>query len=732
LRESESIWLTFMILTKSAKWVGLVPAMLSMAACSRNPNSYQASGDKYFKAGEYTEAVIQYRNAIQIDPKVAHAHYQLARAYLELKFMAAAYNELRETVTLDPENSKAQLQIATLLMGARKYAEAKTAATKVLAMDPRNAGAYAILGDQSALTGDWPGAVREYQAAIQLDPHRLETYSSLAAVFVSRVDFTSAETALRQGVEANPHSAPALVNLGRSYFSQRKFAQGEAEMQAASGLAPQDPVLRLLLANGYAAEGNFAEAEKVRAELKRAAPDDPRAYRALASFYTSTGQRMKALAELRSLRASKPKDAWVMGSLAETLLDLNRVQEASVPVGELLAAYPDNPGALLLDGRILIAQRRYREAQTVIENSIKGAPRSAAAYYFLGVAQQSLALAPAAKASFAQAHKLSPRMLGPAAALAELDANGGVYEEAERLAQANPNLPFAEVVGARAELAQGNLRKSEQLVETALERDRVSLPALEMLVKLDANSGKAQEAIRRLLPLAAEYPKNAGLHFLLAVGYFDVKDLPKSEESVRRAIALDAQTPDAHALLAEIDKAKGLSAQAEEELKAEIAAYPHKASTYSALAHSYETEGKWEDAKAVLEKAIAADPAYPDVRNNLAYLYLEHGGNVNAALSLAQEAKRALPNSAVVADTLGWAFYKMGSYAAAISQLSDSVQKVPGDPEYRYHLGMAYLGAQRFEPAAECLQRALKGNSNAAYAASARAALADIAQRSRR
>jgi Flp pilus assembly protein TadD len=721
-----------MSVVQKVKWAGLLLGAMWLAACSKDPNKYLASGDKYFKAGKYQEAVIQYRNAIQLNPKLAQAHYELSRAYFQLKSPAAAYRELRETVTLDPENSDAQLEFATLLIGGKKYDEAKAAAAKVLAANPRSSRAHAILGDEFALTGDWAGAIREYRTAITLEPQRVESYSSLAAVYTSRGDFTDAEAAFKQGAEANPKSVQALLNLGIFYSTQRKFAQAEAEMEAASKLAPRGPFPRLWLANDYAAKGNFAGAEKVTAELKTAAPDDPRAYRALALFYLSIGQREKAVAELWSLSASRPKDAWVKGCLAGTLLDLNRVEEASVPTQQLLGAYPNDPGALLFKGRILIAQRKYEEARNALQSSIKGAPRSGAAYYFLGVAQKSLALAVEAKASFAQAHKLSPQMLGPEAALAELDATSGAYGGAERLAEANPKLPLAEVIGAWAELARGNLSKAEQLVETALDRDPVSLPALEILVKLDAANGKAQEATRRLSALVSEYPKSAGLHFLLAASYFDSRDLQKSEENVRQAIALDAQTPDAHALLAEIDNAKGLGAQAEEEYKAEIAAYPHKASVYMALAHLYETGSRWADAKAVLEKAIAADPAYPDVKNNLAYLYLEHGGDVNIALSLAQDAKRALPNSPVVADTLGWALYKMGSYASAIPQLIACVQKVPGNPEYQYHLGMAYLGAQRFAPAAESLERALRGDGNAAYAASARAALDTISKRSRK
>ena len=44
--------------------------------------------------------------------------------------------------------------------------------------------------------------------------------------------------------------------------------------------------------------------------------------------------------------------------------------------------------------------------------------------------------------------------------------------------------------------------------------------------------------------------------------------------------------------------------------------------------------------------------------NNLAWRYAEDGGNLDVALSLAQTAKRKLPDSPEVSDTLGWIYLK--------------------------------------------------------------------------
>ena len=147
-----------------------------------------------------------------------------------------------------------------------------------------------------------------------------------------------------------------------------------------------------------------------------------------------------------------------------------------------------------------------------------------------------------------------------------------------------------------------------------------------------------------------------------------------------------------------------------------------------ALDTLYEKEGNWERAKKICERAHQVNPDSPLVANNLAYLYLEHGGDVNVALSLAQAVRQKLPNSAETADTLGWAYYKLGSPESAVVQLKECAQKDPNNPTYQYHLGMAYMAARHFDLAERSLQKALRDNPDFADAANARAALAKISK----
>ena len=60
--------------------VGLVLLTLFSAACRKatTKEQYFESGKKYFAQEKYAEAVVEYKNAVKIDPKWAPAHQELA------------------------------------------------------------------------------------------------------------------------------------------------------------------------------------------------------------------------------------------------------------------------------------------------------------------------------------------------------------------------------------------------------------------------------------------------------------------------------------------------------------------------------------------------------------------------------------------------------------------------------------------------------------------------------
>ena len=64
--------------------------------------------------------------------------------------------------------------------------------------------------------------------------------------------------------------------------------------------------------------------------------------------------------------------------------------------------------------------------------------------------------------------------------------------------------------------------------------------------------------------------------------------------------------------------------------------------------------------------------------------------NLTRALGMIQKAVQASPNDGYIIDSLGWAYYRMGRYADAVTQLEQAATLRPNDPEINDHLGDAY------------------------------------------
>jgi tetratricopeptide (TPR) repeat protein len=96
------------------------------------------------------------------------------------------------------------------------------------------------------------------------------------------------------------------------------------------------------------------------------------------------------------------------------------------------------------------------------------------------------------------------------------------------------------------------------------------------------------------------------------------------------------------------------------------------------------------EAQQAFERALKADPRAAVAANNLAWIYAENGGSLDAALRLAEMANTALPNQAEVSDTLGWVYFKRGQLPLAVSALQHGLELDPTNATTLYHLALAH------------------------------------------
>ncbi|BDU73401.1 tetratricopeptide repeat protein [Mesoterricola silvestris] len=124
-------------------------------------------------------------------------------------------------------------------------------------------------------------------------------------------------------------------------------------------------------------------------------------------------------------------------------------------------------------------------------------------------------------------------------------------------------------------------------------------------------------------------------------------------------------------------------------------------------ANALETLGQDDRAMEVLREGQRLEPANATLQNNLGYLLLEKGGDLDEAARLIQTALEKDPGNSSTLDSWGWALYKQGRFKESEEALRKASAISPYSPEIHKHLGEALLKLDRLQDALDEWERAL-------------------------
>jgi tetratricopeptide (TPR) repeat protein len=285
----------------------------------------------------------------------------------------------------------------------------------------------------------------------------------------------------------------------------------------------------------------------------------------------------------------------------------------------------------------------------------------------------------------------------------------------------------------------GNLRLMQQryadaasAYQQALDRDANSIDALRGLMNTYIAQNQADKAVALAETQIAKSPNNGDFYDLLGTTLFRNKhDFTAAESAFSKSAQLNPKNPDALIKLGQVQAAEGKVDEAISTYRQSAQDHPREISFYILLGDLYQSKQDWTGAQNSYQKALEVKPENPTASGKLAYVLLQSGQNLDVALSLAQTARRGLPESESVVDTLGWVYYQKGAYQSAIDYFQEALKleresKSPDDPHVHYHLGMAYMKTGQSALARQQLQQALRMDSNSADAAEAKKQLAQL------
>jgi Tfp pilus assembly protein PilF len=238
---------------------------------------YLASGTEYLQQGQVAEAVIMFKNAVQVDPNSAEARYELGLALLRRRDFSQAFVELRRAVDLKPNLIKARHQLGSLYLLDRNIPAAKQQLTKISEQDPnaleaRYLGAALALGEK-----DTDRALKEMRQAVsraenEKNPNLGEIYIELGNIHLLKRDWQEAEKSYRGAVELDRRLLRAREGLATVYLAKGDPEKARQELILATQTDPENEDAWHRLGDFYARTKHLDEYEKIYRELSQAKP----------------------------------------------------------------------------------------------------------------------------------------------------------------------------------------------------------------------------------------------------------------------------------------------------------------------------------------------------------------------------------------------------------------------------------------------------------------------------
>jgi len=725
---------------------------------------HQERAQSYVEKGQYQEALIEYQNVAQADPKDANTYYQLALIHLKLggvPNLQAAFAELTRSIQLDKTNRDAQLKLGELYLLGNEPTKAREQADIVLVSTPQSQEGLILKGRSLVNEKRYQEAIAELKKAIELEPKNMRTYIELARAYMFLGDPNAAESALKQALAIDPHSIEVLLALGDFRVVTGKPDQAELIYKQALEAAPQNEEIYLKLASFYQRSGKWAESESSLQKLATLKPTDEKPHIYLGDFFAWLGQPDKALTSYQRATEVNPNSLVARDKLISFYLDIGKTSEAEPKIKNILGKNKNDLMGRFFDARIQLTKNNPDEAISLLQGVIKDEPQLAPAHHFLAVAFLQKRQMAQARGAFAEAVKLNPNSAESRTALAQMYLAEGsadlAIEQAQAAMQLNPRNVQAAIISGDAYLKKEDLAKSRQVFEAiaqalpkepigpyrlglisraekneakaltffeeALTRKPTAIEPMTQIAMIKVAQGKPGEARERVLRQIEQSPQSPLLHNLLGDLWANAKDFKQAEQAYRKAIDLDNSMLPVYMNLARTYYQTGKVDEAIKEYEAVLAKDPTAIQAHMMLGIIHESRKEHGKAQARYEAILKLNPRFVPAANNLAWLLAEHGGNLDVALAHAQTAREGNPDDPHVADTLGWVYYKKNAFLLAVSLLKEAVEKLPNDPEVQFHYGMAQAKNNNPGEAKKALKMALKLDANFTGSEEARKAL---------
>jgi putative PEP-CTERM system TPR-repeat lipoprotein len=666
---------------------GLTTPNVQAAADPRASRFYEDALNRYEKR-DIPGAIIQLKNALQIDKNMLPVQVLLGKALLANGEAAAAEVALNEALRLGVDRTEVVVALANAYVGQGKqrqmldqpqFSTAGLPPTVQMQLSLVRASAMADLGDAR-------GALAAIESARAIDPRWPDTWLAEVSVRIRARQFAQAQTAIERALSLAPDSPEAWYQRGAVAHVQGDLKQALTAYDKALQLDGRHVEARVARTGLRIDNAQFREADADVTELRRVAPREPR------------GAYMQALLAEREGKKEAVNKA------------LSEVTNLIDPVPLEFIRY--RPQLLMLNGLAHFGLGQRDKAKSYLESFQKVQGNSAVSKLLaqLYLEEPDVARAVSVLEGYVAAQPADSQAL---TLLASAYMAQGRHNRATNLMQealkSRDDPAFRTALGLSLVGAK-QPRQAQQELEQAWRKDPSQVRAGMALVNLYLRSGQATKAIAIAESLVKQQPSNPAWHNLLGMSRGDANQLDAARASFEQALKLDPSLTATQLNLARLEIRNRAFDAAQTRLAALLKADEKNADAMLEMATLAQQRGQMDEVQRWLDKAADAEGS-KGKRASLALIdfYLAQGRAVPALDAAKRLAAKAAPDDLAVLLAHARAFLANGDTTSARATLTSAARYAEFDAPQQLQVASLQLSANNPSGAAYSLEKALAG-----------------------
>lgn len=334
--------------------------VFSLTAVGQSAKKFYKTGDEFFKAGNYKDAITQYTSAIAINPEYEDAYFMRGCAYEITKDFSKASDDFNRAMIFDAKNEEICYHLGKCYYELKKYTEGLNILNKATILNRKYMPAYQvkilimIATDQSfnaikvsdtalALDGNaynyyLQGLVNEklnsnqkaewaYTKAIKEDKKYIDAYVALANLELSMNKPEDAMVRCNEALKINPDSREALLARSKVFLKKLDYRNGIDDISRAIVLDPNDENMFFIRGTYYQQFSQHQNAINDFNKVISLNPKNAEAYYKRATSYEEISNFQAAIKDYEAISAISEYDGkakQLLKQAQDRLFELNR------------------------------------------------------------------------------------------------------------------------------------------------------------------------------------------------------------------------------------------------------------------------------------------------------------------------------------------------------------------------------------------------------------------------